>query len=81
MYRSINMSKINTENNSSEMIKDKIIENALADIAFDGWTDEVFLKAFKKCKIKTSDYPNLFPNGILDCILHFTNLADRKMIS
>jgi len=75
------MSKINNENNSFEKIKDKIIETALADIAFDGWTDEVLLKAFKRCKIKTSNYPDLFPNGILDCIVHFTNLADKKMIS
>ena len=31
-------------------------------------------------KIKIDDYVNIFPNGIIDSILHFANLSDRQMI-
>ena len=61
-------------------IKDKIIISALKNINFDGWTKESIISGFESNKIKIDNYENIFPNGIIDTILHFADLSDRQMI-
>jgi ubiquinone biosynthesis protein COQ9 len=61
-------------------IKDKIINDALKNINFDGWTKETILTGFVSNKINVDDYEILFPNGIIDTIIHFADLSDRLMI-
>ena len=61
-------------------IKDKIINDALKNINFDGWTKETILTGFVSNKINVDDYDILFPNGIIDTIIHFADLSDRLMI-
>ena len=61
-------------------MKDKIINSALKNINFDGWTKETILSGFLANKIKIDDYEKIFPNGTIDSILHFANLSDRLMI-
>ena len=61
-------------------IKDKIIITALKNINFDGWNKETILEGFISNKIKVEDYELLFPNGIVDTIIHFADMSDRLMI-
>ena len=61
-------------------IKDKIINDALKNINFDGWTKATILTGFVSRKINVDDYDILFPNGIIDTIIHFADLSDRLMI-
>ena len=61
-------------------IRDKIITDALKNINFDGWTKETILTGFVSNKINVDDYDILFPNGIIDTIIHFADLSDRLMI-
>ena len=56
-------------------IKDKIINDALKNINFDGWTKETILTSFVSNKINVDDYDTLFPNGIIDTIIHFADLS------
>ena len=68
-------------NDSSIKLKDKIIDLSLPDINFDGWSKEVILSSFKKCKLKPEEFNVLFPLGIIDVVIHFIEMADRKMIN
>ena len=67
-------------NDPSIKIKDKIVELSLPDINFDGWSKEVILTSLKKSKLKKIDFNLFFPNGIVDVIIHFIEMSDRKMI-
>ena len=61
-------------------IKDKIIISALKNINFDGWTKESIISGFESNKIKIDNYEIIFPNGIIDAMIHFADLSDRQMI-
>ena len=62
-------------------IKDKIINDALKNINFDGWTKETILTGFVSNKINVDDYEILFPNGIIDTIIHlaaYLNVSEAE---
>ena len=62
-------------------LKDKIIDAALKNINFDGWSKDSIMSVFKTHSIDEKAYDELFPKGIIDGILHFADFTDRKMLS
>ncbi len=64
-----------------EKIKDKIIEDSIQDIIFEGWNEKTIKKSFKKNKVDTELFFELFPKGTKDAIMHYIDLADRKMVT
>ena len=61
-------------------IKDEIIINALKNINFDGWSKKSLLTGFNSQNNGEEMYDKLFPNGIIDTVIHFADIADRKML-
>ena len=62
-------------------LKDKIIDAALKNINFDGWSKDSILTGFKAHSIDEKSYDDLFPRGIIDVVLHFGDFTDRQMIN
>ena len=61
-------------------LKDEIIINALKNINFDGWSKNSILTGFNSKNKDEEMYNELFPNGIIDAIIHFADIADRQMV-
>ena len=61
-------------------LKDDIIINALKNINFDGWSKKSILTGFNSQNKDEEMYNELFPNGIIDAIIHFADIADRQML-
>jgi ubiquinone biosynthesis protein COQ9 len=66
-----------TRNNA---IKDKIIETALPDIPFDGWTAAVLERAAVNAGFEKNMVKAVFPKGVEDAIIHFSRWADERML-
>lgn len=60
--------------------KTDILEKALAHVAFDGWSLEIFEKAAIDLNLPTTIIAALFPRGEADTITFFSEWADEKMI-
>ena len=64
----------------NESIKDKILETALPDIPFDGWTAAVLERAAISAGYKKEMAVSVFPKGVHDALVHFSGWADRQML-
>jgi ubiquinone biosynthesis protein COQ9 len=64
----------------NKTIKDKILENALTDVPFDGWTEEVLARAALKSGFNAEMVQAVFPRGLRDALVHFSGWADRRML-
>lgn len=60
-------------------LKDRILDAALPDIAFDGWTDIVLERATQKARLHKADVSRAFPNGAFEALEYFTQRADARM--
>jgi ubiquinone biosynthesis protein COQ9 len=60
--------------------KQQIIEEALKNIPFDGWTTNAFEKAVEDLKMDKAVLPALFPRGIQDYLNYFSEWADDQML-
>lgn len=65
---------------SNESIKDKIIESALPDIPFDGWTADVLERAAVAAGYEPAMITAVFPKGVKDAVIYFSHWADRQML-
>jgi ubiquinone biosynthesis protein COQ9 len=61
-------------------IKNRIIESALPDIAFDGWTRDLLHKSARDCGYDVAMVRAVFPYGEKDAIKHFATMADDAML-
>lgn len=68
---------MNTDNLS---IKDAILEAALPDIPFDGWTMQVLERAAVGAGHTKAMAVSVFPGGVKDAIIHLSHWADREML-
>ncbi|MCS5597784.1 MAG: COQ9 family protein [Alphaproteobacteria bacterium] len=66
--------------NASCQLKDQILEAALPDVVFDGWSDTTLTKAIDTLGLDKDIYRATFPKGMIDVIAHFADWADRKML-
>jgi len=61
--------------------KDKILEICLPEIVFDGWNLSDILKILEQKGFSKQQFNSLFPKGLTDLACHFSNWADRQMLS
>lgn len=64
----------------NQTIKDSILQKALADIPFDGWTEDVLARAAVTSGYTSDMVQAVFPRGVRDALVHFSALADRQML-
>lgn len=67
-------------NASNTIIKNRIIEAALPNIAFDGWTMATLTKAAIEAGYSQAMVISVFPAGEKDAIRHFSTMADEWMV-
>jgi len=67
------MSDKNTE------IKDRILLEALENVAFDGWSWEVVEQAAEACGFDQSMAFAVFPEKIEDVLIHFSRWGDYQI--
>jgi ubiquinone biosynthesis protein COQ9 len=63
-----------------EQVRVRILETALPDVPFDGWTGSVLLRAAKAADIDHGLARLAFPNGARDLAEYFLADGDRRMI-
>lgn len=64
---------------SDAALKDRVLALALKDATFDGFTDNVLLKAGKQAGADRATLTHLFPDGGLSLIEYFSASIDRAM--
>ena len=60
-------------------IKDALIQAALPEIPFSGWTMAALAQAAKTAGYEASMAERAFPGGVADAVLHFVDLGDRRL--
>lgn len=65
---------------NEDEIRDRIIETALPDVPFDGWTWDGIKQAAAKAGYGEDMALAVFPAGLKDAVAHFADLADRWMM-
>ena len=58
--------------------QDRLLEAALPNVPFDGWSPLLLETAARACKVKDDDLDTLFPNSVCSLICHFSAWADQK---
>lgn len=60
-------------------LQDRILDAALPDIAFDGWTQAALGSGAKKAGLHAADVSRAFPGGVLEALNYFTARGDALM--
>lgn len=61
-------------------IKSAILECALPDVPFDGWTMDVLERAAKTLGYESGMVVSVFPSGLKDALTYLSHWADDKML-
>lgn len=64
----------------TEKLREKILAEALAHVAFDGWYDKTLSAAAEKVGASDAELKAAFPRGVADALLFFSSEADRKAV-
>ena len=64
----------------TEKLREKILAEALAHVAFDGWHDKTLSAAAEKVGASAAELKAAFPRGVSDALLFFSSEADRKAV-
>ncbi len=67
------------EGDNDENLKEQVLEAALPDAAFDGFTDRLLAKAGKTAGLDEGALARLFPDGPLSLIEFYSQAADAEM--
>lgn len=68
-------------NDRNSDIKNKILEVALGDVPFDGWTWDVLTNAAEKAGYGADMATAVFPDKVMDALRHFSEWADSEMLA
>lgn len=60
--------------------KTALLQAALRDVAFDGWSDALLEKAATRAKVPKDTAEDAFPGGILDLLRYFSEWADDETL-
>lgn len=60
--------------------REKILAEALAHVAFDGWHDKTLKEAAEKAGASDAELKAAFPRGVADALLFFSSEADRQAV-
>lgn len=66
---------------STAAIRDEILDMALPNVIFDGWSIEMIQRAAKECGYDDLTVRAAFPDGITDALDAFAGKADRAMMA
>lgn len=64
----------------NDAIKDSILEAALPNVPFDGWSMQTLVGAAENTGYSPAMVLSVFPAGVKDAIIHLSHWADRKML-
>jgi ubiquinone biosynthesis protein COQ9 len=67
-------------NTRNETIKAAILEQALPDVPFDGWTMQVLERAAQKAGFEAAMVVFVFPAGVKDAVSYLSHWADAQML-
>ena len=62
-------------------LRDAILEAALPNVVFDGWTDRTLRDGAAAAGHEPGAATRAFPRGGVDAIVHFSDWADRRMLA
>jgi ubiquinone biosynthesis protein COQ9 len=62
-------------------LRDRLVMATLAHVPFEGWSPRALMEAAKDEGLDPTICERLFPNGSLDAIDHFSDLADRRLLA
>jgi len=65
---------------ANEDIKNAILEAALPNVPFDGWTLGTLESACLSCGYSKDMVLSVFPAGVKDAIVHLSHWADQRML-
>lgn len=65
---------------TEEQKKDAVLDAALPDVAFDGWTLQGLIRAGEEAGLEQGEVRLLFPDGVRDAIAHFFARGDKAML-
>lgn len=68
------------QTSSTDQIRDRLLEQALPAIAFDGWVWPVAEAAAAGCGYDKAMAGAVFPGGLSDFVAHLSDWADRQML-
>lgn len=63
----------------SDQDADRILEQLLPSVPFDGWTETALANASRAAGLDEQAWRRVFPRGPLDAVLAFSDWADRQM--
>ena len=66
---------------SAASLKTKLLEAALPDVAFDGWTDELLNRAAARLNMTPDEAAEIFPDGVTGLAQYLSAWADEKMLA
>lgn len=61
-------------------IRDQILDAALAEAVFDGWTQGTLTRAAEHAGLTAFDVKRAFPNGVIDALNYHSRRADQQML-
>jgi len=64
-----------------DTMRDEILDAALPNVLFDGWTRKALVAGAKDEKLTEADVDIVFPRGPRDAIAHWLARADREMVA
>lgn len=62
-------------------LNDRMLDAALPNVAFDGWTQGTLEAAAQSAGLTAFDVKRAFPNGPSDAVWHFIRRADAQMLA
>ena len=61
-------------------LKRRLLEAALPDVAFDGWSDVLLANAARRIGVDEDAAAEAFPDGALELVRYFSEWADDRML-
>lgn len=63
-----------------DAVKRRLLEAALPDVPFDGWSDALLSRAAERLKANDDAVAEAFPAGAMSLVLYFSEWADDEML-
>ena len=66
---------------NAQTLKSRLLEAALPDVTFDGWSDDLIAKVAARIKVSPDAAEEAFPQGALGLVRYFSEWADEKTLT
>jgi rpsU-divergently transcribed protein len=68
-----------SEATGMDAVRDAVLDAALPDVAFDGWSERTLRAGVEKAGVDPALAKSAFPRGAVDLALHFHDRGDRRL--